>query len=99
MPEKKAASQLDLDQLEAAANAATPGDWIVRSMRGHQSFVQAPRIDPEHPYDIELLGEDESLYPTRNADMTYIVAAQPSAVKELIAEVRALRLAVEASLN
>lgn len=91
MTKEKASQAVDLDQLEKLADAATPGTWAVRSMRGMTSFIQAPRIDPKHPYDIELLGEDETLYPTREADMQYIVAVQPKVLKQLIAEVRAAR--------
>lgn len=53
----------------------TPGDWKIRTnpRTGEPGFVQAPRIDPTHPYDIEVLGEDDTLYSTRNADMELIV--------------------------
>jgi hypothetical protein len=91
MTKEQTAQALDLDQLEKLADAATPGTWEVRSMRGMPSFIQAPRIDPEHPYDIELLGEDDTLYPTREADLQYIVAVQPQVLKQLITEVRAAR--------
>ena len=54
--------------------AASPGTWQVREGRDpSQFFVQAPRLSPEHPYDIEVLGEDDTLYPTRRADADAIV--------------------------
>lgn len=82
---------IDLDRLEELANSATPGTWRIRTMQGQAGFVQAPRLDPSHPYDIELLGEDETLYPTREADLQYVVAVQPQVLKQLIAELRAAR--------
>lgn len=91
MTQKKKNTPIDLDKLEQLADAATPGTWAIRSARGMTPFVQAPRIDPDHPYDIELLGEDETLYPTRDADLEYVVAVQPRVLKQLIAEVRAAR--------
>jgi hypothetical protein len=56
--------------------AATPGPWGIRRLNGavsSEGFVQAPRVDPAHPYDIEVLGEDDTLYPTRRGDMEFIV--------------------------
>jgi len=55
--------------------AATPGDWRIRShpVTHEASHIEANRIDPSHAYDIEVLGEDEELYPTRQADMELIV--------------------------
>lgn len=91
MPKDTSTTPVDLDRLEQLADAATPGTWAIRSHRGMTPFIQAPRIDPAHPYDIELLGEDETLYPTRDADLAYVVAVQPQMLKQLIAEVRAAR--------
>ena len=60
---------------------ATPDTWIIReNPRGNGFFVQAPRIDPTHPYDIEILGEDDTLYPTRRADADLIVALKSDAL-------------------
>lgn len=59
--------------LEQAA-VASPGTWRVREgADASQFFIQAPRLDPQHPYDIEVLGEDDTLYPTRRADADAIV--------------------------
>ncbi len=89
-----ASAPVNLDELEALANAATPGHWHIRQHRGLSGFIQAPRLDPAHPYDIELLGEDETLYPTREADMRYIVGVQPQVLKKLLAELRQAREAL-----
>lgn len=57
--------------------AATPGEWIIRTHPHDASefHVQAPRILIEHPYDIEVMGEDDTLYPTRRADAEFISEA------------------------
>ena len=81
----------DLEQLEHLANAATTGQWKKRSHPVLPSFIEAPRCNPEDPYDIELLGEDTTLYPTREADIDYIVGLQPEVVRKLIRELRAAR--------
>lgn len=72
---------LDLYKLENLHQSTTPGPWKVRSIqdptgdRSFLPFVQAPRISWGAPYDIEILSDDETLYPTRDADMAWIVAA------------------------
>jgi hypothetical protein len=64
-----------LEDTLALVGQATPGDWRVRQGRSEQEFfIQAPRLDPNDPYDIEVLGEDDTLYPTRRADADAIVA-------------------------
>lgn len=56
------------------ARRATPGTWFIREApRGNGFFIQAPRINPEDGYDIEILGEDDTQYPTRRADAESIV--------------------------
>ena len=64
----------ELDKLEKLYKEATQGVWFVRSHPRLKSFIQAPRVNPDDPYDIELLGEDDTLYPTRDQDMAFIVA-------------------------
>ncbi len=64
----------ELEAIKARAAAATPGEWIVRRMprmETREGFVQAPRIDPKHPYDIEVLGEDDTLA----ADLEFVAHA------------------------
>ena len=55
--------------------AATPGDWRIRTspVNDESFFVEANKIDPVHPYNIEVLGDDDTLYPTRRADAELIV--------------------------
>lgn len=64
----------ELDKLEKLYKEATPGVWFVRSHPNFKPFIQAPRANPNDPYDIELLGDDDTIYPTRNEDMAFIVA-------------------------
>ncbi|KWT98114.1 MULTISPECIES: hypothetical protein [unclassified Variovorax] len=90
-PCRGAGAPLDLEALENLANAATKGPWKVRSSPGLLSFVSAPRENPRHGYDIEVLGEDETQYSTRDADVAYIAAAQPQVVLELIRQLRDAR--------
>lgn len=57
----------------------TPTPWRYRELpHGNDCFVQADRLKPEHPYDIEILGDDtnEDLYPLeqKKADAQRIVA-------------------------
>ena len=84
-------AEIDLDELEKLALAATKGPWHVRSHPRLGSFIQAPRQNPGDPYDIELLSDDDTLYETRSQDMAFIVAAQPSVVLSLLQELRAAR--------
>jgi hypothetical protein len=66
-----------LKELSAAYEATTPGEWFVRHIDtdGDDFFVQAPRIDPTHTYDIEVLGDDIMQYPTKLADAEFIAMA------------------------
>lgn len=66
---------MDINEGRKLLKAATPGDWRIRNhpQTGEASHVEADRIDPSHAYDIEVLGEDDTLYPTREADMKLIV--------------------------
>lgn len=64
----------------------TPGKWKVRELRPFgadgsrdEFFVQAPRIKLDDPYDIEVLGDDISLYPTKRGDADFIVWARNNA--------------------
>lgn len=65
-----------LAKLLDAFKRSSQGIWKVREMPGGtEFFVQAPRHDPKDPYDIEVLGEDDTLYPTRRGDADFIVAS------------------------
>lgn len=96
---------LNLEAIKAREKAATPGPWMVRKMRGEEAkvghgFVQAPRIDPEHGYDIEVLCEDGN-YPDalREGDLQFIAAARqdiPALISALSASLdREARLIVD----
>jgi hypothetical protein len=65
------------DEMKAAYEAATPGVWFVRHSKNQENlfFVQAPRIKPTDPYDVEVLGDDTALYPTKLADARFIAMA------------------------
>ena len=73
------------DELKKLAESATPGKWTKRTHARMPSFVQAPRASKDDPYDIEILGEDECIYSTREADVSFIAAANPVAILELLA--------------
>lgn len=82
---------IDIEAIRKRIAAATPGIWIVRKMRGEEDrighgFVQAPRLDPSHGYDIEILCEDAN-YPDerREGDLQFIAAARQD-IPALLAE-------------
>lgn len=54
---------------------STKGEWIKREHPDLGCFVQAPRANPDDPYDIEVLGEDVTLYPTRTEDVEFVACA------------------------
>jgi hypothetical protein len=64
-----------IGKLERALKLSSQGTWVKRTNPQLGAFVQAPRADPSHPYDIEVLGDDETLYPTKDGDMDFIVLA------------------------
>jgi len=86
---------IDLDLLESLHQATTPGPWTVRR-REHvipSSTIQALRLDPKDPHDIEIISEDDTtLYPTREADLAWVVAAHEAfpAMLDELARYRAL---------
>lgn len=69
---------------------ATPGTWehVHHPGGGDGSYIRAPRLDPSHPYDIEIMQEDrhEKLYPPDQAfaDGDFI-AAMKNATEDLCA--------------
>jgi len=88
---------LDLRAVEARLKGATPGPWVIRITPGLPGFVQAPRLSPSDPYDVEVLGEDDTLYPTRGADMEFVAHA-PKDVAALLAALREVRAALKITL-
>ena len=81
---------LDLDKLTELYDATTRGPWHVRRGPPGDAFVEAPRAKPSDPYDIEILGDDENLYPTRDEDVEWI-AAMHTAFPELVVALREFR--------
>jgi hypothetical protein len=80
---------MKIEEIEQLLANITPGQWTIREspMGDGRFFVQAPRVDPKHPYDIEVLGEDDSLYPTKRGDAEFIAKA-PEIVRQLLAMVK-----------
>ena len=79
-----------LRQIEERANKATASPWGVRKRNSEDmGFVQAPRYQPSDPYDIEVLGDDDTLYPTKAHDIEFIAHARHD-IPSLIADVRRL---------
>ena len=67
----------------------TKGDWFVRFINPEDIeagfFVQAPKKEITHPYDIEILGEEHDvLYPTSQklAD-AHLISAAPDILEAL----------------
>lgn len=61
-----------LAELRALEERATPGPWKKIEHDGIPSFIQARRLRASDPYDVEILGEDDTLYETRGADLDLI---------------------------
>jgi hypothetical protein len=79
-----------LAQADEALNGITEGPWKTRSRAGLQSFVEAPEPeDRKFGYNIEILGEDDNGYPTRENDVAFVAAAR-QLVPELAAALRQL---------
>lgn len=88
-----------LSEIRERVEKATPGPWGHRvHPNGVQSFVQAPRLKPDHPYDIEILGEDrnEELYPPAQALADGdLIANAPTDLTDLLAYVERQRADLE----
>ena len=88
-----------LTAIEAMLAKCTPGEWTVRKMRGEENkvghgFVQAPRINHSHGYDIEVLCEDANYPDERREGDLQLIARAPSLLRELIERVRAMEKVV-----
>jgi hypothetical protein len=79
---------LDLDTLEALANAATPGPWYYMTS-GHRPVISG--FTP-YPHGTVLWAPR---WDARNSDLAFIAVAR-TALPALIAEVRRLRAVEEA---
>ena len=83
------APDIDLDALEAAALAATPGEWCFGSF-GRLLVVPMIADNPDKHSPICDLGEQH--FPSHTepyANAAYIAAANPAVVIELIRRLRA----------
>lgn len=79
---------IDLDHLEAAANAATPGPWLER----HEDVYS--EVDAHVAFCLTVCSSAAECCITKKqaqANAAYIAAANPAVVLELIAEIRKLR--------
>lgn len=84
---------VDLDALEAAAKAATPGLWETIRYR-----IYADKKNVASAQEVYSYREDEAVLPKEaEANAAYIAAASPTVVLELIAEIRKLRMGTQAS--
>lgn len=94
---------IDLDALEAAARAATPGEWGHSSYPSGTEFIQFGERGPNQSYrgahityyDVVSLGLSER--ETRHgkwADAEYISLANPATILALIARLRAAEAAL-----
>lgn len=87
-----------LTHIEAAAGAATPGRWKIRTP-GEQSrlsympnFIEAPNAHPQRcSAGIEILGDVDEDYLHRDGDLAFITTVQPAVARALVAEIRRLR--------
>jgi hypothetical protein len=83
-------NELNLDQLEALAKAATPGPWVsyqTFACNGAPGGKDVATVDEGKP----IISEDE--YPC-DADADFIAGANPATVRELIAMARRAPAAV-----
>ncbi|GEM_PF-6379906 len=71
-----------INEAQAAAirervERATPEPWEHRMASFDEvGFVSAPPASTEDPYNIEILGDDDTLYPTKAADCEFIAHAR-----------------------
>lgn len=89
---------VDIDAIEAHAQAATQGKWFHRFAPGRQGFVQVDVSGTKMAYGLELLGDDYTGYgddEQRERDCAFVAAANPTVVMELI---RRLRVAESAAV-
>ncbi|MGF6837039.1 hypothetical protein QF001_000906 [Paraburkholderia youngii] len=83
---------IDLDKLEALAKAATPGPWRGDRIDGTVKYDIVAGDYPHGKYEIVCRGDNGNNFGFMKAeDEDYALAANPTAILELIAEVRALR--------
>lgn len=80
-----AMTDIDLDELEALAEAATPGLWVTR----FPSHTVVMAATPDGTYQGEVARTvSGSLNAHRGANAAFIAAANPATIKTLIASAR-----------
>ena len=78
---------IDLDQLEAAAKAATPGPWV--NTAGYKIEVAATGTHCASAWERYTYEPDKEITSEKAlANAAYIAAANPAVVLELVAELR-----------
>lgn len=83
-------TEQQLQEIEARANATTPGPWeIERNSSGWIDGIRAPNGD-------EIVKTDFGVYPPERPDAEFIAHARTD-VPKLLAEVRMLKYYLEAS--
>ncbi|MFK0140671.1 hypothetical protein [Streptomyces murinus] len=84
--------QLDLDAIEAIANAATPGDWFAIELppnehHKHPAHWVKTEYDDGNCTSSQVMAD----CPWRQADAEFIAAVRPKVAKAMAAEIRRLR--------
>jgi hypothetical protein len=83
---------IDLDKLEELAKAATPGPWIGDRIDGTVKYDIVAGDYPNGEFEIVCRGNNGNNFGfMKREDEDYTLAANPTAILELIAEVRNLR--------
>lgn len=81
---------IDIDNLETLAQAASKGPWNVREQGPEDFFVEAPG-SPDMPYRLDVCGDDYVGHgddEQRRRNWDFIAAADPDAILALVARVR-----------
>jgi hypothetical protein len=89
---------IDLDAIEAAAKAATPGPWTACAWAGADWPERRVTVGSEFPAGTrEAIAMNTRYAPRPREDMAYIAAMNPTTALALVEEVRRLR-ELEASI-
>jgi len=82
-----------IEQIQKRLSCITSGPWKLREHPADKDlyFVEAPKENPKHGYDIEILGEDDTQYSTRRPDTEFIAKA-PDDIKFLLALIEVMRI-------
>lgn len=90
---------IDLDKIEALAKAATPGPWRGDRFDGTVKYDIVAGDYPNGQYTTVIRGDSEGLFGFfKSEDSDFVMAANPSTILALVAEVRRLREALSTPL-